>query len=82
MYVRKYSQWLTDIKTTCTDGEVKSYLNTGQVKDCLSVIFDPLENNSLILGQKKICCNFSWQQVIDTIMSGWVGGNVRAIILI
>ena len=69
MYVSKYSQWLTDIKTTCTDGEVKSYLNTGQVKDCLSVVFDLLENNSLILGQKKIC-NSSWQQVIDTIMSG------------
>ena len=28
-------------------------LFTGQVKDCLSVVFDPLENNSLILGQKK-----------------------------
>ena len=50
MYVSKYSQWLTDIKTTCTDGEVKSYLNTGQVKDCLSVVFDPLESNQLILG--------------------------------
>lgn len=50
------------------------------MKDCLSVVFDPLENNSLILGQK--ICNISWQQVIDTIRSGIKGGvggggNVR-----
>lgn len=74
MYVRKYSQWLTDIKTTCTDGEVKSYLNTGQVKDCLSVVFDPLESNSLILGQKKHLLQL-FMAASHRYHNEWVGGG-------